>query len=163
MADGRGFDEFYVESRDRLVRQVAALTGDPVEALDHVQEAFIRAWTRWDRISGYDDPEAWVRRVACNQAVSKWRRARRLVVRSDAGSDAVQFAPEQLVTLDALRRLSVREREVLVLHYLVGYSIEEIGTRLGAPIGTVKSWLSRGRVRLARELGTPEEVSHEQG
>jgi RNA polymerase sigma-70 factor (ECF subfamily) len=163
VTDARGFDEFYLDSRDRLALHVAALTGDPVEALDHVQEAFIRAWTRWDRISRYDDPEAWVRRVACNQAVSKWRRARRLVVRSDAGRDSVHFAPDQLVMVDALKRLSVREREVIVLHHLVGYSIDEIAADLSIPSGTVKSWLSRGRARLRRELGTDEEVSHEVG
>ncbi|PZS12340.1 MAG: SigE family RNA polymerase sigma factor [Pseudonocardiales bacterium] len=157
MSDVRGFDEFYLASRDRLALQVAALTGDPFEALDHVQEAFIRAWTRWDRVSGYDDPEGWVRRVACNRAVSRWRRAHRLVLRPDAGSD-VPFEAEQLVVIDALKRLPTREREAIVLHHLVGYSVEEIATRLGAPSGTVKSWLSRGRTRLAGELQAEEEV-----
>ena len=90
MADD--FDQFYLDSRDRLALQVAALTGDPAEAHDHVQEAFIRAWTQWDRISQYDDPEAWVRRVACNQAISRWRRARRLIVRADAGAEVAQFS-----------------------------------------------------------------------
>ncbi len=69
------FDEFYLGCRDRVVLHVAALTGDPAEALDRVQEAFVKGWTRWDRISGYDDPEAWVRRVAYNHAVSGWRRS----------------------------------------------------------------------------------------
>jgi RNA polymerase sigma-70 factor (ECF subfamily) len=89
VADGEAFDSFYLASRDRLVLQVAALTGDPAEAPDHVQEAFARAWTRWDRIGACEDPEGWVRRVAVNQAVSRWRRARRVVLdrpRTSAGS-----------------------------------------------------------------------------
>jgi RNA polymerase sigma-70 factor (ECF subfamily) len=146
------FDSFYLASRDRLVLQVAALTGDPAEALDHVQEAFIRAWTRWDRISGYDDPEGWVRRVAVNQAVSRWRRARRVLLRPAADDQRIHLDPEQQSLIAALRRLSPREREAVVLHHLVGYSVEEIATELSVPTGTVKSWLSRGRARLEREL-----------
>lgn len=92
MTDSEAFDEFYLASRDRLVLQVAALTGDPAEALDHVQEAFIRAWTRWDRISTYDDPEGWVRRVARNQATSRWRRARRTVLHA-VPADRVHLDP----------------------------------------------------------------------
>jgi RNA polymerase sigma-70 factor (ECF subfamily) len=161
VARSHGFDEFYLDSRDRLALQVAALTGDPAEAVDHVQEAFIRAWAQWDRIGGYDDPEAWVRRVACNRAVSRWRRARRIVLRADAGNEIAQFAPDQLVVVDALRRLPAREREVIVLHHMVGYSVDEIAAELRVPSGTVKSWLSRGRARLRADLGTDEEVASE--
>lgn len=156
------FDGFYLASRDRLVLQVAALTGDPAEALDHVQEAFIRAWTRWDRISEYDDPEGWVRRVAVNQAVSRWRRARRVLLRPAADDQRIHLDPEQQSLIAALRRLSPREREAVVLHHLVGYSVEEIATELSVPTGTVKSWLSRGRARLERELRSDDEgVAHE--
>jgi RNA polymerase sigma-70 factor (ECF subfamily) len=156
------FDGFYLASRDRLVLQVAALTGDPAEAVDHVQEAFIRAWTRWDRISEYDDPEGWVRRVAVNQAVSRRRRARRVLLRPAADDQRIHLDPEQQSLIAALCRLSPREREAVVLHHLVGYSVEEIATELSVPTGTVKSWLSRGRARLERELRSDDEgVAHE--
>jgi RNA polymerase sigma-70 factor (ECF subfamily) len=162
MADSEAFDGFYLASRERLVLQVAALTGDPAEALDHVQEAFIRAWMRWDRVGRYDDPEGWVRRVAVNQAVSRWRRARRVVLRPGADEGAIALDPEQQSVIVALGRLSAHEREAVVLHHLIGYSVEEIATELSVPSGTVKSWLLRGRARLARELrGEDEEVAHE--
>jgi RNA polymerase sigma-70 factor (sigma-E family) len=162
VADSEAFDGFYLASRDRLVLQVAALTGDPAEALDHVQEAFIRAWTRWDRISAYDDPEGWVRRVAVNQAVSRWRRARRVVLRPAADVDRIHLDAEQQAVIVALHRLRPREREAVVLHHLIGYSVEEIATELSVPTGTVKSWLSRGRARLERELQADDEgVAHE--
>lgn len=146
------FDEFYVASRDRLALQLAALTGDPAEAFDHVQEAFIRAWTHWDRISGYDDPEAWVRRVAHNQAISRWRRARRTVLRADHDDAAANFAPDQLELIDALQQIPSTERTAIVLHHLAGYSVDDIAAQLGVPGGTVKSWLSRGRARLRQAL-----------
>lgn len=52
-----------------------AMTGSLVEAEDLVQEAFARAWRNWDKVSGYADPEAWVRSVACRVRVSVWRKA----------------------------------------------------------------------------------------
>jgi RNA polymerase sigma-70 factor (sigma-E family) len=155
------FDEFYLGCRDRLVLHIAALTGDPAEAFDHVQEAFIRAWTRWDRVRSYDDPESWVRRVAYNHAVSKWRRVRRIVLRAEPDVPAAHFDADQLELFEALRRLSEHEREAVVLHHLVGYSVDEIAARMSAPSGTVKSWLSRGRTRLGEVLRPRSEVLDE--
>jgi RNA polymerase sigma-70 factor (ECF subfamily) len=150
-----GFDEFYRSSRDRLAVQVAALTGDPSEALDHVQEAFVRAWARWSRVSGLDDPEGWVRRVAYHLAISRFRRARRLVLGSVQVEGTVEFDGEGQVVMDALATLPRRERAALVLKHEVGLSVAEIATALDAPEGTVKSWLSRGRTRLAAALSSP--------
>jgi len=53
LADTEGFDELYRASRDRLAVQLAALTGNPSDANDVVQEAFMRAWLRWGTIGGY--------------------------------------------------------------------------------------------------------------
>ena len=161
MADRLDFDAFYLSSRDRLALQVAGFTGDAAEALDHVQEAFIQAWARWDKVSGYDDPEAWVRRVACNRAVSRWRRARRVVLRATQ-DEQLHLDPEQHAVIDALALLGPREREAIVLHHLVGYSVEEVAEQLRVPSGTVKSWLSRGRARLAELLRAQEAVGREQ-
>ena len=161
MEDFAGFERLYLDSRDRLVLQVAALSGDAFEAMDHVQEAFVRAWLRWDRVGGYEDPEGWVRRVAANLAVSRWRRARRAIGHQPV--ERAYFDPDQLVLLDALRQLSERERRVVVLHHLVGYSVAEIAEELGAPVGTVKSLLSRGRARLSSVLDAEERKEEARG
>ena len=99
------FDAFYAAARDRLTLQVAALTGDVTEAADHVQEAFVRAWARWDRVESLDDPEGWVRRVARNLAVSRWRRARRVVLRASVPEVVVEWDDEERELLAALRTL----------------------------------------------------------
>lgn len=160
----QAFDEFYLASRDRLVLQVAALTGDPDEALDHVHEAFVSAWTHWPRIKEYDDPEGWVRRVAHNRAVSRWRRAQRVVLRADVrrhpDAPRIELGAEQQQMIAALRHLRPRERQALVLHHVVGYPVAQVAERMSVPEGTVKSWLSRGRSRLAEVLGT-QEASHD--
>src|SRR5207249_3920186 len=126
-------------------------------------EAFVRAWTRWTYVGGLDDPEGWVRRVAYNLAVSRWRRARRLVFRAAApDAVAVDLDHEQRDVIEALRALPRGQREAIVLHHLVGLSVEEIANDLRAPAGTVKSWLARGRRHLAVALAASpatEEVS----
>ena len=57
------FDDFYAANYADLVVQIYAYFGDRQEAQDVVQEAFTRALARWRRLSGYEDPAAWVRRV----------------------------------------------------------------------------------------------------
>lgn len=154
--DAVEFDEFYLRSRDRLALHVAALTGDAAEAVDHVQEAYVRAWARWTYVGGLQDPEGWVRRVAHNLAVSRWRRARRLVFRVQPA--AIEWDDEQREVVDALRELPRQQRAAIVLHHLVGLSVDEVADELHAPPGTVKSWLSRGRRQLAAALSAAEEV-----
>jgi RNA polymerase sigma-70 factor (ECF subfamily) len=149
--DAVEFDEFYLRTRDRLTVQIAALTGDPTEAGDHVQEAFVRAWTRWTYVSGLEDPEGWVRRVAHNAAVSRWRRARRLVL-GQRPDTAVEWDDEQRAVVAALAELPRTQREAIVLHHLVGLPVVELAALLRVPVGTVKSWLSRGRRELAALL-----------
>jgi RNA polymerase sigma-70 factor, ECF subfamily len=65
---------------------------------------------------------------------------------------------EALALAEALRTLPIRQRQVLVLHYLVDLSVDEVARTLDMPDGTVKSLLARGRHALAAKLGEPEEV-----
>lgn len=75
MRDPGTFDAFYSGSVRRVTGQLYAMTGSRAEAEDCVQEAYARAWQRWDKVSGYGDPEAWVRTVAYRVSVSTWRKA----------------------------------------------------------------------------------------
>ena len=150
------FGALYVRSRERLAVQVYALTGNWTEATEVVQEAFARAWSRWDTVALYDDPEAWVRKVAFRAAVSRWRRVQRLLPLSaridhPGQDDIIELRVD---VRRALRRLAIRPRQAVVLHYLAGLPVEAVATQMGAPVGTVKSWLARSRRILAAELGT---------
>ncbi len=162
------FEPLYDEHVGPMIGQVAVLTGDVASAQDAVQEAWVRAWLRWDRVRDYDHPVAWVRRVAMNLAVSRWRRVRRLVSAEGRLDDLVVDDPDGARLVDlrrAIAALPVASRRVVVLHHLVGLSVEEVAAELGIPTGTVKSRLSRSRDRLAVALRTvettsPEEPSH---
>ncbi|HXY45842.1 MAG TPA: SigE family RNA polymerase sigma factor [Acidimicrobiales bacterium] len=163
MAATDEFGELYEASRERLAGQLYALTGDEHGAVDLVQEAFARTWAKWDRIANYDDPEAFVRRVAFNLAKNQWRRVRRTLLRGSPPDreQAASDPSDHQALVDALLTLSIHEREAIVLHYLAGEPIEEIAGDLGVPAGTVKSWLARGRAHLAERLSVedPEEMT----
>jgi RNA polymerase sigma-70 factor (ECF subfamily) len=155
-AEDDDFERFYAATAGRLVGQVYAITGNLQEAEDAVQEAFVRASLRWGRIRNYDLPEAWVRRVAINLVRSEARRAgRRLraLIRHGLPQEVPGPSAGEDATVQLLEGLPLRYREVLVLYYLVGLSIEETAKQLGAPIGTVKARLSRGRKAVAARLG----------
>jgi RNA polymerase sigma-70 factor (ECF subfamily) len=148
MADLASFDAFYLGARARLTHQVYAVIGDLSEAQDVCQEAFSRAWLRWNHLNTYDNPEAWVRTVALRLATSQWRRARnRIVAQMRHGPPPPAAIPSEdsLAIIAALRTLPYEQRLVIVLHHLVGRSVAEVAAELGVPVGTVKARLSRGR------------------
>jgi RNA polymerase sigma-70 factor (ECF subfamily) len=164
--DDQAFDALYLRVYRRLVAELYGVLGDRQEAEDVVQEAFVRAAARWRLVSSYDQPEAWVRRVAFNLAFTLRRRARRALSARHRLPDAAETTRPSLdgVLLDqALRKLRRRHREVLVLHYLVDLPVDEIARVLNAPAGTIKSRLHAARAALEQELlgGTdPKEVGH---
>jgi RNA polymerase sigma-70 factor (ECF subfamily) len=158
----RDFEELYRETYRRLVVELYHVVGSVSVAEDVVQEAFARCLRRWDRVRRYDQPAAWVRRVAMNAATSRWRGLRRAAqVQARLAADVSAVGGEDLegrTDLDrALRLLPVDQRVVLVLYHLVGLSVEEIASQLGVRAGTVKSRLSRGRARLSQLLAVDYE------
>ncbi|HYY79294.1 MAG TPA: SigE family RNA polymerase sigma factor [Actinomycetes bacterium] len=157
----RSFEEFYAGTVDRLLGQLFLVTADLHEAEEVVQEAFVRAASRWGRLEAYDVPEAWVRRVAMNLAAdrARWRRRRQVLLRRLGEPPQVPAASvDALALADALRSLPVSHRQAIVLHYLVDMPVEEIARTLGTSPGTVKSWLARGRRALAAVLGERQET-----
>lgn len=152
------FEELYAAHFGELAVQLFAYFGDRQEAQDVVQEAFCRALARWPVIARYDDPVAWVRRVAWNLATSRWRRVRtaRRVLRQQRVVHVDGPDPDRVALVAALGTLPPTQRRAIVLHYLADLPIDEIAEREHAAIGTVKSWLHRGRAALAAQLGQPD-------
>ena len=155
MRDPATFDAFYSGSVQRLTGQLYAMTGSRAEAEDCVQEAYARAWQRWDKVSGYLDPEAWVRTVAYRVSISTWRKAANMRAahrRHGVPDDPRGLSPDYVAIVAALRKIPPRQRQAIVLYHLVGLSVEEIARETGAAPGTVKARLSRGRQALAPHL-----------
>ncbi|WP_245563413.1 RNA polymerase sigma factor [Longispora albida] len=149
-----GFAELYRANFRELSAQLYVYLGDLPEAQDAVQEAFCRAWVRWGRISRYDDPVTWVRRVAWNLATSRFRRlvtARRYAHLHREEPHAGP-GPERVALMTAMAGIPANHRKALVLHYLAGLPVAEIAEACRVREGTVKTWLYRGRAALAERL-----------
>lgn len=150
--EAASFDAFFRRSRQPLLAMAFLLTGELQTAQDLTQEAFLRAWSRWTRISKYDDPTAWTRRVLYNLIISKSRRDR---IRRRAVESPQSVAPPDeahLLLAAALRAIPETQMRALVLHDGAGMSVKELAIEMAVPEGTVKSWLSRGRSAVAIKL-----------
>jgi RNA polymerase sigma-70 factor (ECF subfamily) len=160
--DEETFDVLYRISFPRLVGQIYAMCGSVTEAQDCVQEAFIRAWDKRRTLDTEQSPEAWVRTVAYRLAVSRWRRAR-MAFRSPDRSQ--QPAPPSVPDITrvalarALQQLPPDQRRAIVLHHLCDLSVADIAQEVGAPVGTIKARLSRGRTALATLLADEPEAN----
>ena len=142
------FEHFYLAHFRDTAALAYSYTADLAEAQDIAQETFCRAWLRWGRLAHYDNPAAWVRRVAFHLAHSRWRRVRTAtahLVRQRVESTP-EVNPDHVAVVAALRKLPAAQREALVLHHLADLPIDEVAEQMQAPVGTVKSWLHRGQI-----------------
>jgi RNA polymerase sigma-70 factor (ECF subfamily) len=160
--DVEPFEVFYRREYSRMVAIARALTRSGSAAEDLVQESFVAAHRHWDRISNYEDPGAWVRRVLINRSTS-WHRKMGAELRAVARLGArepdtlPELSPATTEVWDEVRRLPRRQAQATVLHYVDQLSVEEIGEVLGVSSGAVKSHLHRARSNLSRSLKSWDE------
>ena len=152
----------------RLYRICLAYLRDPDEALDAVQESFVRAFQNAARWDGLADAGPWLTRIAVNMSIDRYRRTRRRRVTfapfvetdHDDAQAADEPSPERRVQSRetgarikaALGALPERQRAVFVMRHYEEMSLEEIATSLGLSLGTVKSTLHRAVHRLRERL-----------
>ena len=151
------YEEFAAFARacqPRLLRAAYLICGDVHLAEDLLQAALVKVALRWSRLRD-DQPEAYARTILYRDAASWWRRQRREVTvaspperRAAADSDEV---PHRLVLARALRRLTPKQRAVLVLRFFEDHTEARTAQVLGVSIGTVKSQTAVALRRL-REL-----------
>ncbi|MCY7365374.1 MAG: sigma-70 family RNA polymerase sigma factor [Frankiaceae bacterium] len=149
--DERAFGDLYAASYARLVGVVGVVAQDRQEAEEAVQDAFVRLMGQWPNVSRYDDPEAWVRKVAFGFVSNRRRKIRnglRAALRHGAAPDTPAMSGDAVDLRRALAALSVPQRQVIVLQDL-GLGVADIARQLDIPVGTVKSRLSRARAALA--------------
>lgn len=162
----RSFEDFYRGEYPVTLAVVLALRGPRVGAEEVVQEAFLRAHTRWDEVRGLAEPAHWVRRVALNLATSRWRRlgsearalARLPVHRSASEDRGYQFVEDADRFWRAVRRLPPQQANIVALRYAANLTVDEIAAVLGKAPGTVRSSLHAARHRLASLLNLGEEM-----
>lgn len=171
--DPRPFGELVRRYQDRLYNTVYRLVGNPDDAHDVVQDAFLHAYQALAGFKGDSQFFTWLYRIAVNTAVSL-RRKHRVAISTDAApgdggaleaidpSDygrpgyALEQAEQERRVQQALSRLSVEHRTVLILKDMEGQKYEVMAEVLQVPIGTIRSRLHRARMEL-RDLLSAEE------
>lgn len=144
------WDTLVTQQENRLYRAALAILGDPHEAEDAVQDAFLRFLERAP--VDLENPGAWLTRVLVNGCKSRLRLAWRRVGPLLEALSAPAPGPEEREELEELFSLPPEDRAVIHLYYYDGYSTDEIARILGQRPGTVRSRLSRAREKLRRLL-----------
>jgi RNA polymerase sigma-70 factor (ECF subfamily) len=156
--DAAAFGVLVARHRDRAWAVALRTLGDPTDAADAVQEAFVKAYRTASSFRGDAQFSTWLHRIVVNACLDQVRRAR---VRRTSPLDETLADPADATSRTdlgvdvaaALRRITDDQRVAIVLVDVEGYSVEEAAALLGIPAGTVKSRCHRGRVALAGLLG----------
>jgi RNA polymerase sigma-70 factor, ECF subfamily len=152
------FEGFYRREYRHIVAVARAFSPDLAAAEDLAQESFAAAHRHWHRVSRYEDPRAWVRRVLINRATSMRRRlGAEFRALSRAGHDPYRgVSPDLSPPTDdvwrEVRRLPRRQQQAVVLHYVGQLTTEEMADAMGCSAGAVKSHLHRARQTLRERL-----------
>ena len=165
--------EALVKANQAMAYQLAyRMTGNPEDAADLTQEAFLNAWRGLSAFDGRSSFSTWLYRLTSNACIDFLRREKRRISLSmtledeedEEGRQAdlpdQRFSPqrelEKKEAAEALRRglaaLTPEYREILTLRELEGYSYQELSRELGLEEGTVKSRLARARLALREFL-----------
>lgn len=150
------FEAWYQSEYPRIVNALALMTGDRQVAADAASEAFVRALSKWDRVSTMERPGGWLYSVARNEARKKLRRSRR----DQAVATDAKWSPQTTSPVEpdhelwaAVSRLPQRTREAVVLRYVADLTEPAIADALGVRRGTVATMLRRANETLAKDLG----------
>ena len=130
--------------------------GNPHDAEDVAQDAYVKAFQAWERFDG-TDVRAWLYTIGLRLAFNQLRGRKRWLAAIGRVDTRPWTDPSDPDLWAAIRGLDVRTRSALLLHVIDGYTHAEIATMLDAPEGTVASWLSRGRAALRLELSRDDE------
>jgi RNA polymerase sigma-70 factor (ECF subfamily) len=147
------YSAFFRAHFANVTRTIHLIVHDQLRAEDLTQDAFLALLRDWPRLSAYDRPEAWVRRVAIRLAMRGRRRdALWLAVRGLFVPRADGPGPDPDLQA-AVARLPTAQRVAIVLHYYEDRPVAEIASLLGCAEATARVHLHRGRQRLAVLLG----------
>jgi len=157
-ADRADYEWLFRAAFPRIHRTVALILRDYDAAQEVTQEAFLKLLENWRKVSSYEQPEAWVRRIAIRMAVRRAGRETQRFVREQAADQPTRTAEPDVELANAVAALAPRQRAAVVLHYYEDLPVLEVARVLNVSESTVKQHLHRARARLAEVLG--EEVGH---
>ena len=157
MVEERQFVAEITEMKDMLYRISVSYLRSDADAQDAVQQALEKAWRHRERVNAAAF-RPWLTRIVINECKTHLRRAKRVQLTDQPELYAGVTPPPDIALADALSRLPDKLRTPLLLHYMEGFSVEEVARALRVPGTTVRSRLYRARNALRDELTDKEEA-----
>ena len=164
--DRSAFAALYDQLSPSVYGLARRVVRDPARAEEVVQDAMVEVWRRATRFDSEQGPvRSWVLMITHRRAVDRVRteqsrrdREERVASRdqeppSDVVSDTVEHGFERQRVVRALDALTPLQREAVKLAYYSGLTHQEIAEALDAPLGTVKTRIRDGMIRLRDSLG----------
>jgi RNA polymerase sigma-70 factor (ECF subfamily) len=158
--DTLAFEPFFEAERRRLFRALYVMTGNAHEAEELTQDAFLKVWERWERVSTMDDPVGYLYRTAMNLARSHARRllrAARAPLSAERTVEPYGPADTRDAVVRALALLSPRQRQAIVLVELLDRGTEEAADLMHVSASTVRSLTSEARKAMRTAMETDDE------
>jgi RNA polymerase sigma-70 factor (ECF subfamily) len=151
------FEAFFAEEYESVFRSLAVAFRDSLLAEEAAQEAFTRAYVRWNRVKGMERPAGWVYVVAVRVAFKR-RRAEPAPTALSGAPSMEQQVVDRITMQRAIEALPERQRLALVLRHYGDLPLHDIAQAMGCAVGTVKSTLNAAHTRLHVDLDEIPEV-----
>lgn len=147
------YDDFIREHQRAILNYLWRMLGDEQSAYDLSQEVFVRAWKHYEKLTGYDNPRAWLFRVATNLALTHLAGRKKHLTsvelltpdQEPSSSDPAWRVAQRDLVRAALDALPPRRRAALTLREVYGFSCAEIASMFGATESAVRMTISRAR------------------
>ena len=152
------FPLLYEREYPAVYRTIRAMVLDAHEAEDLAQETFVRAYRARAGYRPEAPPGAWLHRIAVNTAIShlRKRKLRRLLplrLYEPPRDQETDRAEARTVVEEALACLTPKQRACVTMHFVHGYTREEIAHALGVPAGTVASRIAKAIALMRSRMG----------
>lgn len=155
--------ELYERYAKAMYNLCTRMLGDPADAKDALQEAFIDAFRGIDRFKGESTFGAWLKRIVVNRCITMLQKQQKLqwvsldeqeMVDEVVEEEVPKWTPTQVNA--AIKQLPVKARAVFTLYCMEGYDHGEIAQILSISVGTSKSQYNRARHLLRETLNAQQ-------
>ncbi len=165
LGDENAFEDFYYQTCQSVYAYLLSLTKDPEDAKDLLQETYIKIRGASHLYKDQNTPMAWILRICRNEFLMKARKdaVRKTVPMEEAGEiqqkfDGIESVENRMVLTELFTAVSEEERDIILMHVVMGMKNREIADYLDMPVGTVLSKYNRGIKKLKEAMERKEDI-----